>query len=370
MTVSIKEQRGLKEISEYVPGKPIEEVQREYGLEDVIKLASNENPMGAPVNTIAAMKEQLDNLNIYPDARGYYLRKAIGEKFGLSMEQIAVGNGEDGLIKDICMAYLDEESEVLVSRSSFPIYDIYAKAMRATLVKTPLKDYCLDLEAMAEAINDRTRIVFVCNHNNPTGTIVKADGVDTFMRQVPDHVLAVFDEAYYEFVASGAYPEMIEYIRKGRKNVMILRSFSKAYGIAGIRLGYAIAPPETLAPVHKIREPFGVNLLAQAAGIAALQEEEFLRSSLAVNEAGRLFFYANAKRLGLMCLESHANFVLLEVGPRAIDIQQDLLKKGIIVRPCVAYDMPHFLRVTIGTKDQNARFIEALEGVLQDKTHG
>ncbi len=360
----VKPQRGLDAIKPYVPGKPIEEVQREYGLKDVIKLASNENPLGPPPEALAAIERALPRLNLYPDGQSYYLRHALAEHLGVGPEQIAVGNGADGIIVQVCLAYLDEESEVIVSRSSFPVYDIYTHVMRARLVKTPLRDYGLDLEAMAGAVGDRTRLIFVCNPNNPTGTIVTADEVEAFMSKVPDHVLVVFDEAYYEFVDSDQFPDTLRYIREGRGNVLVMRTFSKAYGLAGIRLGYAVADPEVLAPLNRVKEPFAVNLLAQVAGVAALKDEAFLKESVAVNHAGRLFLYEQFERLGLRYIKSHTDFVLVEIGPQATTVAQMLLERGVIVRACGGYDLPHFLRITVGTPAQNARLVEALESVV------
>jgi histidinol-phosphate aminotransferase len=366
MSTPVQPQRGLGAIQPYVPGKPIEEVQREYGLDDVIKLASNENPLGPSPRAVQAVRDALSQLNVYPDSQSYTLCHAIAERFDVEADHVVVGNGADGVILQTCMAYLDDESEVIVSRSSFPVYDRFTHAMRATLVKTPLKGYRLDLEAMAEAIVERTKLVFVCNPNNPTGTIVTADEVDAFMERVPDHVLVIFDEAYFELVDSDAYPDTLAYLREGRGNVMVMRTFSKAHGIAGVRLGYALAAPEVLAPLHQVKEPFAVNLLAQAAGIAALEDEAFLEQSTAANRAGRLALYEQFDRLGLPYIESHANFVLVELGPQALAIQERLLERGVIVRGCVNYDLWDFLRITVGTEAQNARLIGALEEVLSE----
>jgi len=363
MTTHIKPQRGLDALQPYVPGTPIEEVQREYGLQDVIKLASNENPLGPSPRALAAVAQALQGMNLYPDGESYTLRRALAQHLGVEPEQVTVGNGADGIIVQTCLAYLDEDSQAIVSRSSFPIYDIYTHVMRATLTKTPLKDYGLDLEAMARAITDRTRLVFVCNPNNPTGTIVTAAEVEAFLERAPGHALVVFDEAYYEFVASDEYPDTLAYVRQGRENVMVMRTFSKVYGIAGLRLGYAVARPEILDPLHRVKEPFAVNLLAQAAGIAALEDEEFVKKSVEANHAGRLFLYREFDRLGLRYVESHTNFVLVEVGPQATTIQRRLLENGIIVRPCTGYDLPDWLRVTVGSPAQNARLIEAFDGI-------
>jgi len=354
MTTHIKHQRGLDAVRPYVPGTPVEEVQREYGLNDVIKLASNENPLGPSSKALAAIEKALPNLNLYPDGQSYYLRHALAEYLGVEPEQVTVGNGVDGIIMRTCLAYLEDESEVIVSHSSFPVYDIFTHVMRATLIKTPLKNHCLDLEAMAGAISDRTRLIFVCNPNNPTGTIVTAAEVDAFMRKVPDYVLVVFDEAYYELVASDEYPDTFQYIQEGRDNVMIMRTFSKVYGVAGIRLGYAMAMPEILAPLNRIKGPFAVNLLAQAAGVAALEDEAFLKKSVAANHEGRLFLYREFERLGLRYVESHTNFILVEIGLQAATVQQRLLEKGVIVRPCAGYDD------TVGELSGRVRFATGL----------
>jgi histidinol-phosphate aminotransferase len=360
----IKPQRGLDAIKPYVPGTPIEEVQRECGLEDVIKLASNENPLGPSPKAVAAIEEALSRINLYPDGQCYTLRHALAEHLGVEPEQVTLGNGADGIIMRTCLAYLEADSDVIVSRFSFPVYDIFTHVMRATLIKTSPKDYGLDLEAMAEAISDRTKLIFVCNPNNPTGTIVTADEVAAFMEKVPDHILVVFDEAYYELVASDEYPDVLEYIRQGQSNVLIMRTFSKVYGMAGIRLGYGIAMPQVLAPLERVKEPFGVNLLAQAAGVAALEDEAFLKKSVAANHEGRLFLYREFERLGLPYVESHTNFILVELGPQAATIQRQLLEMGVIVRPCAAYSLPNCLRVTVGTPAQNTRLIESLAHVL------
>jgi len=363
---SIPPQSGLSRVAPYVPGKPIEEVQREYGLQDVIKLASNENPFGPSPRAIAAMREALTRIHMYPDGESYELRQALARYLGVPADHIAVANGADGIIMQVCMAYLDDGDEVIVSRSSFPIYDRFTYAMRGRLIKVPTRNYGLDLEAMARAINERTRLVFVCNPNNPTGTIVSQAEVEAFMARLPDQVLVIFDEAYHDFVASDAYRSALPYVRAGRSNVMVMRTFSKVYGIAGLRLGYGVAVPELLAPLQRIREPFAVNLLAQVAGVAALEDEEFRQQTVAANHAGRLYLYQECERLGLNYIPSHTNFVLIEVGAQAETVVQRLLAEhGVIVRPCAGYDLPTFLRVTVGTPQQNQRFVAALEQVLR-----
>ncbi len=361
---SPKHQAGLDNLRPYVPGTPIEEVQREYGLEDVIKLASNENPLGPSPRAVEAIREALPRLNVYPDGQSYELRQALADALDVGPACVTVGNGADGIIVETCMAYLDEESEVMVSECSFPVYDIYTHVMRARLIKTPLKAYGLDLEAMAEAITPRTKLIFVCNPNNPTGTIVTADEVAAFMARVPDHVLVVFDEAYYELVDSDAYPETLEYVRQGRPNVMVMRTFSKIFGLAGVRLGYAIGVPEVLAPLKRVKEPFAVNLLAQAAGVAALEDDAFVQRTVETTRRERNYLYEELQALGLEPIRSHTNFMLVRVGPEACEVQEALVRRGVIVRPCRNYDLPDFLRITVGSREQNARLIASLADVL------
>lgn len=339
-------------------------METENDSKNMIDLSLNENPLGSSPKALDAVARAHCRLNRYPDMSSSSLRHALAKRLRVEPEQIAVGNGADNIIMQICLAYLDESCEVIVSRSSFPVYDQFAHVMKAALIKTPLRDYRVDLEAMAGAINDKTELIFVCNPNNPTGTISTAAEVAVFMDRVPDHTLVVFDEAYCELVASDEYPDTLAYIREGRPNVMILRTFSKVYGLAGIRLGYGVAMPEVLDPLERVKEPFAVNRLAQAAGLAALEDKAFLAKSVAANHQGRLFLYREFDRLELPYLESHANFVLVEVGPQAAAIRQRLLEGGVRVRPCAGYELPDHLRVTIGSSEQNTRLVQALEEAL------
>jgi histidinol-phosphate aminotransferase len=328
MTDLVKPQRGLDTIKPYVPGKPIHEVQREYGFQDVIKLASNENPLGPSPKALAAAREAVCRLNYYPDGQSFHLRQALAEKMELDPAQLLVGNGADGIIMQTCLAYLDEGDQVVLSRSSFPIYDINTYVMRATQIKTPLRWYGLDLDAMALAITGKTKIVFVCNPNNPTGTMVTASEVDCFLKRVPDHVLVVLDEAYYEFVDSDEFPDSLSYIRERRKNILIMRTFSKIYGLAGIRLGYAIADPEVLAPLNKIKEPFAVNLPAQDAGVAALADEGFLQQTISANREGRKFFWSRVQTIGVVLCRKPRQFRVGEDRPPSGTGHTELTGKG------------------------------------------
>ncbi len=360
----VRPQHGLDQVHMYKPGRGIEEVQQQYGLTDVIKLASNENPIGASPKALKAIQDNLSDIFYYPDGESRALTKALARKLNLYPEQIVVGNGADGLIMQICQAYLDEDSDVIVSCSSFPVYDIYTHIMRARLVKTSLKNFGLDLQAMLAAVNERTKVIFVCNPNNPTGTIISAAEADEFLAAVPEHVLVVFDEAYYHFVDASDYPDSLAYVRAGRPNVIVLRTFSKAYGLAGIRLGYGIGQAEVLAPIKTVKEPFAVNLLAQKAGLAALEDDDFLNRTILTNTVGRDYLYQEFSRLKLPFVPSHTNFVFVDLGPRAPEIIEHLTSKGIIIRPGGTYDLPTWARVTVGYPIHNERLVAELEDIL------
>jgi len=369
--MAVRPQRGLDGIKTYVPGKPISELERELGIHDAIKLASNENPYGVSPKALAAMERALTSGHLYPDGASYDLRLALARHFRLALDQTVVGNGADDIIQELSMAYLEDGDEVIASRSSFPIYDIYTLAMRAKLVKTPLAaSFRIDLDAMARAITPRTRIVYVCNPNNPTGTMVTAAELGRFMARVPDTTLVVLDDAYAEMADAPDFPDSLGYVREGRENIVVLRTFSKVYGLAGIRIGYGFGHRDTIAPLFKVKQAFNVNAVAQAAGIAAIEDEAFVRLTVQRNREGRETLCRAFRRLGLPYAESHTNFVLVQIGPRAADVQQSLLRLGVIVRPCAAYDLPDCLRVSIGTPAENGRFLAALESLVRGSAAG
>jgi histidinol-phosphate aminotransferase len=364
MKVKIIPQRGLELIPGYRPGRQIEEIQREYGITDVIKLASNENPLGVSPKAVEAMENMVRKVNFYPDGQSFSLRNSLARHLHVLPEQAMVGNGEDGLILEICLSFLDDTCEAIVSKSSFPIYDIYIRTMRAKLIKIPLQEFKLDLQAMADAVTDRTKVIFVCNPNNPTGTAISAAEVAAFLPRIPENVLVVFDEAYFEFVDMDNFPDIIKYIQEGRENILVLRTFSKIYGLAGVRLGYAIGAPAVLSMLNKVKEPFSVNLLAQAAGLAALEDSEFLQKTYQITREGCSYLYQEFDRLDLNYIRTQANFILTEIGPRANEIIEKMYCKGVIIRPCSAYDLPNYARISIGTPEQNARLVKTLEEVV------
>jgi histidinol-phosphate aminotransferase len=363
MKAKLERQQGLEGLPEYIPGLPIEEVKRRYGLRDVIKLASNENPLGASPLALAAIVEGMTGLNYYPDGPSQDLREALAARNSIHRDQVIMGNGADGLIQMTCQAYLNPGDEVITSCSSFPLYDIYTQVMRGRIIKTAVRDFGFDLEAIATAITSRTKIIFICNPNNPTGTLITNPGFDQFLAQVPPEVLVVSDEAYFEFVDRPGYPDTLALVRAGMPNLLILRTFSKCYGLAGIRLGYAFGSQQALNPLWQVKEPFTVNLLAQKAGLAALKDEDFLRLTVGSNRASRDYFCGELDELGLGYVPSQTNFVLVHLGPHAGEIIHALLMQGIIVRPGSGYDLPEHVRVSLGTLDQMKRLVTALSAL-------
>lgn len=348
----------------YSPGKPIEETKREFGLTDVIKLGSNENALGPSPMAVEAMKAALADLHLYPDGAAFTLKSALSVRTALPLSSIAVGNGSDELIHYLGIAYLRPGDNIIVAHPSFVRYESAAVLNDSECIKVPLKDMTHDLSSMADALNERTRMVFIANPNNPTGTMNTKAEVDEFLDRVPPSVLVVLDEAYSEYVDSDAYPDSIEYVKQGR-NVIVLHTFSKIYGIAGLRVGYGLAKPEIIRAVEQVREPFNVNSLAQVGAVAALCDEEHVRRSLQSNRCGKQAFYSAFNALGLPYAPSEANFVFVDVRRDCRPVYEALLRKGVIVRTGDIFGLPTWLRVTIGTSDENRRFLSELETVLR-----
>lgn len=350
-------------IAPYEPGKPVEELERELGITDAIKLASNENPLPPSDRVQKAIVAALPTLNRYPDGSGYYLRHALAHKHGLSAEQVILGNGSNELIELAVRTFLKPGDEAVVPHPSFVVYPMIVQAAGGIRVMVMLKDYRLDLEGMARAITPMTKLVFIANPNNPTATIVTADEVEHFMSRVPERTIVIFDEAYYEFAQGPDFPDTLRYVREGRK-VIVLRTFSKANSLAGLRVGYAVADADAVALMNRIRQPFNVNSLAQVAALAALDDEAHVQECVRMIEAGRHYLYEEFKALGLKYVPSRANFVLVDVGHNAADMYQQLLKHGIIVRPMTAFGLESTLRISVGTPEENRRLVRALRAVL------
>ncbi len=358
----------LKGLPVYQPGRPIEEVARELGMpaEDIIKLASNENPLGPSRKAVAAMRQALAGVNLYPDGNAFYLKQKLAEKLGVSPAHLVLGNGSNELIEFIGHALLSPEAEVVVSQYCFAVYPIVTALFGAKLVVVPAKSYGHDLEAMLAAVTPQTRVVFVANPNNPTGTRASAEALLRFVQAVPPHVTIALDEAYIEFLEQRL--DLLPEIRNGRANLLLMRTFSKIYGLAGLRLGYGIGHPELIAELEKIRQPFNINSLAQAGALAALDDQAHAEKTRRVNARG-LKFYARAfKKLGLEFVPSSANFILVRVG-EGQRVFEELQRLGVIVRPMGGYLLPEWVRISIGTARENARCLEALKAVLGKAEH-
>ena len=350
-------------IAPYEPGKPIEELERELGIANAIKLASNENPLPPSDRVQRAVAAALAQLNRYPDGSGFYLRQALAQRHGLTADHIVLGNGSNDLIELLVRSFLRPGDEAVVPHPSFVVYPMIVQAAGGIRVMVMLRDHRLDLEAMARAITPMTKVVFIANPNNPTATIVTADEVEHFMARVPERTIVVFDEAYIEFALGPDFPDALGYIRQGRK-VVVLRTFSKAASLAGLRVGYAVADPDAIALMNRIRQPFNVNSLAQAAALAALDDDSHVLECVRMIEAGRHYLYDEFKALGIRYVPSRANFILVDAGRSATDIYQRLLKDGVIVRPMTPFGMETALRITVGTPEENRRLVKALHTVL------
>src|SRR5574341_492116 len=346
-------------IAPYEPGKPIEELERELNIANAIKLASNENPLPPSDRVQKAILAALATLNRYPDGSGYYLRQAVAKKHGVSQDQVVLGNGSNELIELLVRAFLRPGDEAVVPHPSFVVYPMIVQAAGGIRVMVMLKDYRLDLEAMARAITPLTKIVFVANPNNPTATIVTANEVEQFMARVPERTIVVFDEAYIEFAMGPDFPETLQHVKQGRK-VAVLRTFSKASSLAGLRVGYCLADADAIALMNRIRQPFNVNALAQAAALAALDDESHILECVRMIEAGRHFLYEEFDNLGIKYVPSRANFILVDVGRSAAEIYQKLLHHGVIVRPMTRFGMETALRITVGTPEENRKLVKAL----------
>jgi histidinol-phosphate aminotransferase len=351
--------RYVSTIKPYVPGKPIKELERELGIKDSIKLASNENPLGPSQKALKALRDFIHNgseLSRYPEGEGYYLKSAISEKLGVGTDEIILGNGSNELIDIAAKTYIGVGDEAVMATPSFVVYSMAARSVGATPIEIPLTDYRHDLAAIADAITEKTKIVFVANPNNPTGTVNKKNEFEKFMEKVPDGILIVVDEAYYEYVRDPEYPDTLKYFRDGR-DILILRTFSKAYGLAGLRIGYGIAKKDIVSEMNKVREPFNTNTLAQVAALRALDDKEHIKKSKETNELGKGFLYKELDSLGITYVPTEANFIYMPLHVESKIIYDALLRMGVIVRPVG----PREIRVTIGLPEENKRFIEALK---------
>lgn len=354
---------AVARVMPYTPGKPIEEVKRELRLRRAIKLASNENPLGASPKALAAIREALPGLHRYPDSHAFYLTRALSRKLKVASDQIIVGNGSDELITLALRAFVDPGQEVITAKPTFLIYRIAAQIAAARLREIPLKNLRYDLVRMRQAVGPRTKIVFIANPDNPTGTYVTKTELARFFAGLPKRVIVFLDEAYAELADAKDYPDTRRYLKT--HPVIITRTFSKAYGLSGIRVGYGLGPRELIQAMHRVREPFNVNALAQAAARAALSDSAHLAATRRLLRREKPFLYRGLAKLGLKAVPSAANFILFRVGPRAGQVARGLLRRGIIVRDLRAWNLPNHLRVTVGLPSENRAFMKALKEELK-----
>lgn len=350
-------------LTPYVPGKPIEEVRREFGLTDIIKLASNENPLGPSPKAVEAIRAAACDIRLYPDNDCYDLRRALSTHLGVPGSQVLLGHGSDELIHNVGLAFVCPGDEVMMCTGPFSQYEFTAKLMDATPVMVPMQDWAYDLEAMAERLSARTKVVFFGSPNNPTGTIVRKAELARFLEALPEATVLVMDEAYYEYVDDPDYPDSLALVREGR-NVIVLRTFSKIYALAGLRVGYGATTPALAAAMDAVREPFNVACLSQVAAAASLCDPEQVARTKRLNDESKELFYREFARLGLQYTRSQANFVWVEVGRDCRSVYQALLRRGVIVRTGDIFGAPTHIRVSTGTMAENQRFLEALEQVL------
>lgn len=363
--------KGVQALSPYQPGKPIEELARELGLNpaEIIKLASNENPLGPSEKALTAARKALEELCLYPDGNGFELKQALANRFGVAMNQITLGNGSNDVLEVIARCFADTDSEAVYSQYAFAVYPLVTQAIGAKGVSVPAKDWGHDLDAMAAAVTERTKLVFVANPNNPTGTVHKADAIAAFLDRIPEQVLVVLDEAYCEYLTGDEFPDGIKLL--GRyPNLIVCRTFSKAWGLAALRVGYSISSPDIADVLNRVRQPFNVDSVALAAATAVLGDEAYLERSRAVNEAGLRQLADGFDRMGLSYIPSTGNFVAVEVGNQSSGIYQGLLARGVIVRPVAGYGLPGHLRVSVGLPEENERFLDALAQALASAGQG
>jgi histidinol-phosphate aminotransferase len=354
---------GVRRLTPYQPGKPIEELERELGLSDIVKLASNESPIGPSPRAIEAARVALTDLARYPDGNGFALKSRLAERHAVSSSQLTLGNGSNDVLEFVVRAFAAPGHEVVYSEHAFAVYPLATLAAGATPVSVPAKAYGHDLDAMAAAVTERTRVVFVANPNNPTGTWVSAADLERFVAGLPEDVLVVVDEAYCDYVMRNDYPECVGWIARF-PNLIVTRTFSKAYGLAALRVGYAVSHDDVADLLNRVRQPFNTNSVALAAAAAALDDEEHVRRAREVNDEGLVTLGQGFTERGLDYIPSLGNFISFKLPRPAGEVYQGLLENGVIVRPVASYGLPEHLRVSVGTADENRRFLQALDRVL------
>jgi histidinol-phosphate aminotransferase len=354
--------KGILKIISYVPGKSIEEVQKEFGAKRWVKLASNENLLGPSPKAVAAIRKELPNIYLYPEGPCTILRKALAQKFAIPERMVVISNGADNLILMIANTFVNEGEEVVMADPTFSVYTNVTQIMGGKPVKVKLKNFTHDLKSMLKKVNRRTKLVFICNPNNPTGTTVSLKNFNYFLSKLPKHVIVVLDEAYGDFSEDAFYPNGLDYIRE-KKQVIVLRTFSKVYGLAGLRIGYALGREDLVDCLYQVRDPFPVHRLAQVAAVAALKDEGHAIRSIQLVYEGKKYLYKELDRMGLSYVPSQANFIFIDFEKNSEEVFQALLREGIIIRPGKIWGYPTFARVTIGRMEDNQRFIKALKKI-------
>lgn len=362
----MKYKNYISDLRVYEPGKPLEEVVRELGfenLEGIVKVASNENELGPSPLAIEAMRNSLSEMHRYPDGGAFYLKQKLAGKLGVDPENLLFGCGSNELIVFLCHVFLGQGANLIMGAEAFAVYFLAAALYEGETIRVPMPEHVHDLDAMLAAITPETRLVAICNPNNPTGTMVSPEAIDTFIEKLPDHVVAIFDEAYFEVMPEEQKPDVLKHIRGGKENVIVLRTFSKAYGLAGLRIGYAIGHPELISLLNKVRQPFNVNGMAQAAAMAALDDRSHLTETRLMVFQGLEFFERELPKLGIETTPSGANFILAKTGTGR-QVFEQLQKRKVIVRPMDPYGLPDHIRITVGTPEQNQTILNALKEVL------
>ncbi|MGB9500353.1 MAG: histidinol-phosphate transaminase [Dissulfuribacterales bacterium] len=361
--MKLKVPENILSLKPYKAGKPLEELEREYGVRGSIKLASNENPLGPSPMAVAAMRNALAKLHRYPDSSGYYLINKLADKLGVPAAQIVLGNGSDDVIGMLARVFLQAGDEAVMTSPSFLMYEIFVRSMNAKPVFVPLKELSVDLAAIGEAVSEKTRIIFITNPNNPTGSYVTKNAFESFLSQVPPQVVVVLDEAYIEFASDPKCLDGLALIGNYRP-LAVMRTFSKAYGLAGIRIGYGVMPAEIAALLNRVRQPFNTNSLALAGAVAALDDDDFLNKTKTLIYKELAFLQDSLKQMEVVCFPTQANFFLIDVKQNADVVFDALLKEGVIVRSMISYGYPEYIRINVGTHEENVRFLNALKKVL------
>jgi histidinol-phosphate aminotransferase len=365
MNLYFTARKNLEGVKNYEPGKPLEEVEREYGIRDAVKMASNENALGPSPKAVRAVQKSLARVHRYPEGGCYYLRNKLSSALKVEPDRLVFGNGSDEILVFAVRAFVEAGEEVIIADPTFLIYEIATRVESGSVVKVPMKDFRYDLAAMQKKISSKTKLIFIANPDNPVGTYIREADLVRFLESVPKRVVVVLDEAYYEFAKiKKDYPDSLRLLKRF-ENLVVTRTFSKAYGLSGLRVGYGVANPQIIAALNKVREPFNVNLLAQSAAVAALDDKEHLKKTLKMVAEGRTYLARELKRLGFTVIETVTNFILFDLSEDAKPVYERLLRRGVIVRPMAAWGLKTFMRVTIGRKNENERFIEALKQEIE-----